>query len=394
MVIYPFFSKNDFSPYYTASLIFVIGISTFSQYFFGFANINLLIADQRIYLYDLVQMGSVLLNILFSYFLINAGCSIQFVKLTTSLVFTLRPVLLKIYCDKHYGLIKNCRPESSALSGRRDSMSFSIADYIHNNTDIFILTAFSAFKDISVYSVYSIVNSGLRAFISVFTNIFQSGFGNMIAKKEIKTLEKTMDAYVTISHLICAAVFSTTITFIIPFVECYTKGVNDVNYIRPLFAFLIINAEFLYCLYLPYQSLVLANANFKEAKNGAYIEAVINITLSLILIKPFGLVGIAMGTFCAMLYRNIDYIIFVSRNIIHIPIKKSVIRYVVTLGNYILCFFLSYQLFYNIESRLIHIVLFAGINFILNISVSLIVNYICYRDNMKFIFHRLHIKIG
>lgn len=104
----------------------------------------------------------------------------------------------------------------------------------------------------------------------------------MIAKNE--NLNKSFSTYEFFYHTISTITFTCTIILITPFVEVYTSGVNDVNYIRPLFGLFLTLAEYMWSIRLPYSSIVLAAGHFKETKKGAWVEAVTNIVISIILV--------------------------------------------------------------------------------------------------------------
>ncbi len=52
-----------------------------------------------------------------------------------------------------------------------------------------------------------------------------------------------------------------------------TSTITDVNYIRPLFGYLICGSIFFTCIKLPYEQMVYAAGTFKETRNGAFVEA-------------------------------------------------------------------------------------------------------------------------
>ncbi len=138
----------------------------------------------------------------------------------------------------------------------------------------------------------------------------------MIAKKETKTLVSRFQQYETLIFLSAAFLSSVTAVMIIPFVNVYVRGVHDINYIRPLFGLLMSFSVFLACIKIPYEQIIYAAGRFKETRNGAFIEAGINITASIILANIIGLNGIIIGTIIALTYRLIRYYLFVGRNII------------------------------------------------------------------------------
>ena len=79
---------------------------------------------------------------------------------------------------------------------------------------------------------------------------------------------------------------------------------------------------------------------FKELTKPAFIEAGINIVVSLVLVNKFGLIGVAIGTLCAMIYRMIYQVYFTKKLIKErneiVFYKKLVIFIVFTLIGLIL----------------------------------------------------------
>ena len=113
--------------------------------------------------------------------------------------------------------------------------------------------------------------------------------------------------------------FFCCIILINPFVQIYTSGVNDADYYQPIFAFIIVLANMIYVIREPYRLLVLAGGKFRETNPGSIGEAVINLGLSFILIIKFGLIGVAIGTLAAMVFRLCYLLWYLKRDIL----KKS-----------------------------------------------------------------------
>lgn len=67
-----------------------------------------------------------------------------------------------------------------------------------------------------------------------------------------------------------------------------------------------------------------------------YIEAIINIVLSVILVFKFGLEGIAVGTFIGMLYRMIYLVWFINKDIMPYPISNIVKRLSLSIGTIVI----------------------------------------------------------
>ena len=71
------------------------------------------------------------------------------------------------------------------------------------------------------------------------------------------------------------------------------------------------------CLRVPYRAITIAAGHYKQTRNGAIMEAVINIVVSVVGVILFGLSGVALGTLCAMVFRTMQYVIYLSKNIMY-----------------------------------------------------------------------------
>ena len=381
-IIYPYIVENNFGKNFIAIMVVIIGISTVMQYFFGFPYRLLILADQRSYIYDMIQIAAIFMNVVVTYILINVGCNIQIVKLGSAIVFIIQPIVLNYYVSKRYNIDKKVEPDNVAIEQRWAGMGYSLADFIHRKTDIFILTIMSTLQEVSVYSVYSVVTNGLNSIITMATNSFQAALGDMIAKKEETVLKETLNLYIFLVHLISSIIFSVAIIMILSFVRLYTKGIYDVNYERPIFAVLILLAEMVYCMRQPYQSLVFAAGKFRETQKGAIIEAVINIIVSMILVNYLGLVGVAIGTFIAMIFRTIDLVKYLSSSMLDYKYSEFIKRYVISFSSVVISYVLCRQIPIKCSTFSIWIVYAIVISVLIG-SIICLINYVFYRNEFK-----------
>ena len=323
---FSFFVNKGYDTVFTFSLVLIIGASIFVQYYFGLTFQVLLQADQKQYISSALQIISIIINAILVVVLVNLGAGIHMVKLGSSLIYILRVAGLYVYVNRNYKLIKDCPENKDAISQRWDGLGHHIAFFLHRNTDIVVLTLFTNLKEVSVYSVYFLVVSGIEKLVTSFSTGLEAAFGNIIAKDESEILDRNFRIYELISFSLATTLFTSTAMLILPFITLYTKGVTDVNYIRPLFSYVLIMAEAAYCIRLPYHSVVLAAGHYKQTRNGAFLEAFINVFLSIVLVNFFGIIGVAIGTLCAMLFRTIQYAVYLSRNIIKRKISEFIKR--------------------------------------------------------------------
>lgn len=329
-------------------LVIVISISTFGQYFIGISNSILLQAAQKVYITNLINLVGTVVNTIAIIVLVNSGCNIIVVKLASSIIFFMKPIVLWLYVRKCYQLRRVNKTNKQYLTQKWSGLGQHIAFFLHSNTDVVVLTCLANLKDVAVYSVYHMVIANIQNISASFVAGMEAVFGDMLAKGEQEQLHKTFGVYEMIISVVSVIAFSVTAVLIVPFIQIYTAEINDTNYIEPIFGLILTVSSLLYCLRMPYHSLVIAAGHFKQTRVAAYSEATINIGLSVLLVYHYGLIGVAVGTIIATAFRFIYYVIYLSRNIFNRKIYMFIMRIVINaftfcvvllLGNFVISAF-------------------------------------------------------
>lgn len=386
--VYPLMVAKEFDFMFSLSLILIISISTFAEYFFGMVYKLYLQAEQKTYVTSIVQSVTTILNAILIVILIKFNATIQIVKLVSAFVFVLRPIIQNVYVKKRYNInFKNVK-EKYELKQKWDGLAQHIAGVVHNNTDVVILTMFTNTAEVSVYTVYLFVVNGVKNIVQAFTGGVDASFGDMIVKGEKDTLNRSFKAYEMFYYSIITIVYIITMIMILPFVTVYTKGVTDVNYYRPVFAILIILAELFWSIRLPYSSITLAAGHFKETRKGAWIEVFSNLIISIVLVFNFGMIGVAIGTLLAMFIRTIEFIYHSSKYILDRNVGVSAKRIALLLIEIILIVPIGMHIVskYYIDTYMLWI-FFAVIVTIVVSIVVLSVNIIFYRKDAKILLN-------
>lgn len=382
-MFYPILVNNEFNYLYTISLILIISISTFFEYFFGLTYQLFLDAKQESYIIDFLRIGTYILNIIAVIILIKLNLNIHIVKLVSGLIFIIRPIITNLYVKKKNNINLEEADDNYKLEKKWDGLAQHIAAIIHGNTDITLLTLFSKLSEVSVYSVYYLIINGVKKITSSFTGGIDALFGDMLAKGENEKLSKIFNLYEIIYFSIITIFYICTLVLIVPFVSVYTKNISDVNYLRPTFAMILTLSEFVWSIRLPYISITLAAGHFKETRVGAWVEVFTNIVISTILVIKHGIIGVAIGTLIAMIIRTIEFIYhsnkyILKRNII-LTLKKIFIMLIEVLVMTLIC-----HNYINIEiTNYQSWVLYGIIIFVICTIIIMIINYIVFNKESK-----------
>lgn len=321
--IYPLVVKTSFSYEYVVTLSLILSISLIIQYMFSLTLRNILVADKKIYISSFLQTFIIILNIILALISIKILPSIHILKLITGGLFILQPIVYGAYINKKYKIRKDVKIDNDLINKRWNGLAVNIAAFIHNSTDITVLTMFTDLKTVSIYGVYSLIVVGLKQVVTTIETALTPSLGQEYAKENIENLNNKLDLFEYVMCLAVFLLFTLGALLVTPFVMIYTKGITDTNYYQPLFGALILIAEAIYMIKSPHLALAYSTNKFKEITKACYIEAAINIIISVVLVPKTGLIGVAIGTIIAMLYRTIYQINFTKTIIKNRNIKET-----------------------------------------------------------------------
>lgn len=325
MVIYPMIAKTNVDPLYIISLILILSVSTFTEYFFSLPYVCLVSADQKVRINYIVNIVYSVAFIAVSLFWASLKADIRMIYLSMSVIGLLRPLFYVLYVKKNYRLDSKAKPDERAMDQRWNGMVHHFAYYIHTNTDTAILTIFVSTAMVSVYNVYNAVIIGVEQLITSIGNGVAAGIGNLIATEDRERICQTVDYFELLQGGMATVLFTIAAMLLIPFVRVYTVDMKDVNYIQTMFGYVLILAEAIYCFRCIYGTVSTSANQFKETQLGAVLECGTNllVSLALVMIAKAGILGVAIGTAMAMFVRYVFEVVFLSRNVIFRPVGKA-----------------------------------------------------------------------
>ena len=375
---YPYLVKQSFSFTFTATLIVAISIRSFAQYFFGIVNRLLLLADQKAYIQYIAQTVAVIANTLGCYILIAFDCSVQVVYGLTSIIFFLQPLAIHLYIKRRYALDRQIHYDIEPIKQKWNGIAQHIAAVILSSSDSIVLTTFSTLVNVSIYTVYYLPMSGARLMIMSMISGINALIGNLWAKQDLAELRKVFAWTEWSIHTGTTLIFTLTAVLIVPFVQVYTHGVNDANYMQPLFGVLLVAANSGHCLRLPYSIMILAAGHYKQTQHNYVIAAMMNIAISIVCVMQFGLIGVALGTLAAMVYQTVWMAWYNSKNFIQWPMKNFFKQIGVDAVSAVLIFIISSYFTMAGISYFEWVILAIKVTFS-GIFLALLINYVFYK---------------
>jgi hypothetical protein len=111
-----------------------------------------------------------------------------------------------------------------------------------------------------------------------------------------------------------------------PFIRIYTSGVTDINYNVPLIGFMFVLNGLLYNLKTPQGMLVISAGMFRETRVQTTVQGLIAVVLGLALAPFIGIYGVLLASILSNIYRDIDLLFFIPKNITKLPVIQTAKR--------------------------------------------------------------------
>ena len=208
-VIYPLIIKSSFSFSYISTLVFILAIGLFVQFFFSLTYKLLLQGDRKVYVVLGAQIVTTVLNVVIIMVTLQYIKSIHVVRLISAVIFLIQPIIFNKYVQNHYNIDTDIDLKAKEeIPERWSCLGQNIAFFIHNNTDITILSLMAGLKTVSVYCVHTMVVFGLKNLVMAFSQVFTPKIGLSLAKGNAEEIENQIDQYEFISYFISTIFYS------------------------------------------------------------------------------------------------------------------------------------------------------------------------------------------
>lgn len=388
IIFYPYLVAQQVPITEVRLLIIVLSAGGVIEFFLFSKYKVLLIADQKIYILDMLQAVSQIVSTVVILFLIQNNVHYLIVRSMGAVVIAARLLMVYLYFRKTYPQLKFGRSKQKVdLPQRWGVLYHQISSVVLYNTDLFLITVFmgaGSLVEVSIYGVYNLIALSVINIISSITSGVQASFGDLLVSKDDTKIKNVFRKFELITFYIISIIYICFTVLLGPFIQVYTASFTDANYIN--FGFVVLFSIIVVCqgIRIPTVTVVAAAGHYKQTQFRALAEATINIVVSIALIPIFKVYGILLGTITAYLYRNTDLLLYVNKYLIKgilTPTLKRMIMFISTIVA------TSASLLYLMKDIVIYsyfqwIGLGIGV-FIVAVIVITTVTYIIHKEDVK-----------
>lgn len=341
---FPFFKETDaLKKFEFITLVFVLGICGALDFYSMAKYRVLLTADRKEYVISNAMTVAQLLRFIVVWFLLKLDISVVIVKVVPIFTLLIRSVILRIYVTKKYPKLSFSAPMSTEISkakDRWDALLLQISISTSVSLPTIIVSQVLGYKEANVFAVYSLVISAMIAIISALSSGVAPMLGRSIAQG--KEINKTYDVYAFVVSFVITVAFSITAVMLIPFVSIYTNVVEDVNYIKPIYAVLFCVWAAVYSYRIPVTAVINAAGIYRPNRVHNAVNLVLQIVGGIVAALIWGIPGLLVVMIIAALQRNISLSIVNSQQLLHGGVVKFIIRQAVMIALVLASFAIAY----------------------------------------------------
>lgn len=338
--IYPITVKTTI-PFWTIVIVSSLsGLSGAISFWAQGKYLVLLQAEGKKYIMSIVTMLVYVSQNVLKIILLSKGFDIIAITIGEFIIAICKMLFYLLYIRKRYKWLNlKVPPNKEALNQSNAVFVQEIARMICSNTDILVLTYVAQdLKAVSVYNVYLMVFATVE---KLFSTLFGS-FHYLLGQKYNNDKEGYMPMHRIYEATSMAGSFALyTIAFIMitPFMEVYTAGITDAQYIDKYLPILFVLMHIMASSREASSRVINFAGHFKQMQWRAIAEAAINLISSIILVLYLGIYGVVLGTIVAYLWRTNDIIIYANKHLLNRSCWHTYKIWLLNLAIFGLCWF-------------------------------------------------------
>ncbi|NJJ41644.1 sugar isomerase [Paenibacillus apii] len=351
-VTYPFIINTEMSTLSIMTIVFLTSVGGAINYFFQGKYKILLMAEGKSYIETSIITILNIITSIIRIILLLQNVNIIVIQSSYFIMSVFQIIIFYLYIKKNYTWLNlRIEPNFKAISQRNSVMIHELSYLVFRNTDILILMIFTSLKVVSVYVMYNLFFSLIDNIVQTVNGSVKFIFGQVFHENK-KNFLILYDTYEVFFMGFVFSILTVSYILILPFMQLYTSGVDDINYIDYKLAILFVIVKILTNARIPSNNIIQITGHFKNTQNRSILESGLNLFISLIFVKYLGLYGVLLGTIVAMLYRSVDMVFYSNMVLLKRSPWLTLRRWLINLLIFLNITVISQHINYNITAYL------------------------------------------
>lgn len=291
--IYAVVANSNLPREFIATVIIMTVVPAAFNLYYASVYRVLLQTQQKEYIISLITLFTVALGHIANIVMICFDGPMWMVRFNTMVFALLNSLLIAGYVKRKNPFIDfTAAPCTEAIKGTRDVMIQKIVGVIYNSAPIVFLSVSPTGGTLlaSVYAVYNNVFIMLKSLLHAVIDAPRLGFGQMLTERKKEEVCPVFAQYEYIAFFAVFVMLTTCCALILPFVQLYTVGINDINYYDVTIAILMVMITVMEMIHIPSGHLINMAGEFRVSRN-------IQLVACIVLIVSMSIGGILWGVY-------------------------------------------------------------------------------------------------
>lgn len=390
-----FINNNPFDLLYIQIAFILYLVSTIISYFYISDRI-LLSSDQKLYKINIIFNSAQILKTILEIVMILLGTNIFMLIILGIIINIISFNILKKIVRNEYSWYSDKEVVASFDFKKdiRHLLPHKITNTVSKSTDMIVISTFLGIKEVGIYGAYNYIVSFFVQIIDQISSAFFSIIGNYNAEESSDKVHILFNHYsvfmMIAANIICIPLMLTFNNFI----QLWVGEKMLVDFITMLlFVFIL----YYRIIMVPLGTFVSVNGLFKETKISSYIEASINLILSIILVNIYGIKGVLIGTVISLVTSSLIYYpIILYKKIFNNNVRKY---YIFIIKNFLISLVLYYSQFslakllnFKVDNFILWFA-YGIMIFIVNLILTIIIYKNIFTEDYYFILSKITKKV-
>lgn len=385
----PFVIKTEVEYFTVVILVFFEGATgVVSFYFLSSWQIILRVYGKN-YIIDSLNLFQKIMTYSIKIVLVYFSANIALVQVLYFFASLVIIFIYKTYMKRNFNFINYNLKTDYKLKNRNAYVINELSSTLNNSTDLILLSIFISTSLASVYSVYNMVITYIILVISSVYNSTNYILGYTFADN-LEKYKKIHNIFNSIFMSMMTILISVCLLLMPSFIKLYTSNVSDINYFNYLYPILFCSAKLIsWTSNIPREALGVAGYAKKMAI-ASIIEALINLSVSVILVNFIGITGVLLGTLVSSPIRAIYYNYLIEKKVLHRNVRETILIYFSNFAIFGISIFIYFILPIN-ANNYFEFILYGILLFVIYFIFVIIINAVINKD-LIFAIKKLLIK--
>ena len=362
-------------------LTFLIYLVSQVIYYFTIPHRVLFEADQKKFVPNMIYQVTAIVKAIVEIIIVLSGLGLIPILISLVCCSLIANIIMLVTFKKYYKDVDfKAKKDFAMLKDVKDLFVNTLGILVTSNIDIIIISKIIGLSSVVIYSTYNYFVEGIRQFVDKI-----AGVGDLLVDgkdKALKVFNEFNEFVFFVATIICVPMF----VFINKFIMIWYKGSIKTSIIWSILFTIIL---FYQITKIPLKVFTYSSGKFREVKIFVIFEVIINLTLSLILVRFMGISGVLLATVISMFVADWctkPFVIF--KKIINGNVWKYYLKYIVNTAYIVGISAIIYLLVPQNYDSLIKCLVLGVIVTIVNVMLAMLFYFVTKQYNFVYRFKR------